>query len=334
MKRKKSKTERFKLFWASKPMGDGLGNALGYTTHEQNLRQYVSRIATLTPEARASLAIISPEQYVNPPEGYINFLFTMFEGTTLPDLYIENMSNADYLVSPSTWVKERFNQYFPPEKTIICPHGVDPVYRYFKRTFPRRGEPFVFLWVGAPNPRKGYEPVGMIWQKMGFVDNPRFQLYVKTTRLGRLERKSNVIYDSRKLTIHQLVNIYRRAHCFLAPHQGEGFHLCLAEAMRTGLPSIATHYSGVTDFFDKDVGYEIDYDMDEGTVTFPATGMKVTTEVARPNVETLLRHMVYVYENYEEAVKLGKKAHYKIAQNFTWPISAKKLIDGMRSKIE
>ena len=315
-------------------MGDGLGNALGYTTHEHNLKRYVSRIATLTPDAKAALAIISPEQYVNPPEGYINFLFTMFEGTTLPDIYIENMSKADYLVSPSTWVKERFNQYFPPEKTIICPHGVDPVYRYFKRTFPRRGEPFIYLWVGAPNPRKGYEPVAMIWQKMGLVDNPRFQLYVKTTRLGRLEKKSNVIYDSRKLTIHQLVNIYRRAHCFLMPTQGEGFGLCLLESLRTGLPSIATHYSGVTDFFDKEVGYEIDYEMDEGTVTFPGTKMKHKTEVARPNVETLLKHMIYVYENYEEALKLGKRAHSRIAQNFTWPISAKKLIDGMISKLK
>ena len=332
MKRKRKK-ERFKLHWACKPIGDGLGNALGYTTHERTLHRYVSKIADLTPDAEAALTIISPEQYVNPPQPYINFLFTMFEGTTLPDIYIENMARADFLIAPSTWVKERFNQYFPPEKTFVCPHGVESIFHYYKRSFPKLGELFVYLWVGAPNPRKGYEPIIMIWQEMGFNNNPAVLLYMKTTKLGKFERRGNVILDSRKLSIHQLYGLYKRAHCFIMPTQGEGFGLTACEAMRTGLPCIVTHYSGITDFFDEQVGYLVGYEMGEGVVTFPGTKMRHKTMVAKPKMEDILNHMLYVYENYNIALKKGKKASERISQNFTWPRSAKILIDGIKDKI-
>jgi len=331
---RKSHNNKLKLFWATQTMGDGIGNAFGYMTHNKHLRRYVARIAELTPDAKCALVITSPEMYNEPPEGYVNFLFTMFEGTTLPDIYVENMKKANYLIAPSTWVKEKFDQYFPPEYTFVCPHGVEPVYSYHKRSLPKRGEPFIYLWVGAPNPRKGYEELIVTWKHFGFINDRSALLYVKTTRVEGTEQKCNVFLDGRKLTLHQLVNVYKRAHCFVMPSRGEGFGLTAIEAMRTGLPCIATDYSGMRDFFDADVGYPVSYDMAKGTVMFPGTKMKHDTEVAMPKVEEIAEKMIWIRQNYAEALKKGWEAHKRIASQFTWPRSAKILVDGIRGKIE
>jgi len=329
--------DKFKLHWATRQMGDGIGNAFGYTVHGKMLYQYVRKIAHITPKAKAALTIISPEQYNNPPEGYINFLFTMFEGTTLPDEYVQNMRKAEYLIAPSTWVKERFDQYFPSEKTFVVPHGVAPVYKYFKRALPgergRTYEPFMYLWAGAPNPRKGYEEIAIIWQKTGFLNHPQFLLYLKTTRTGKIEQRGNVILDGRNLTIHQMVNLYRRAHCFVCPTRGEGFGLMIAEAMRTGLPCIVTNYSGVTDYFDDTVGYPVSYTLGDGTIMFIATKTKHDTKVAMADPIEIFENMVYIREHYYEALEKGKKAHERIASQFTWGNAAKKLVDGIKERV-
>lgn len=327
---------RYKLHWASAQIGDGIGNAFGYTKHERNLRRYVKKIADFSTSAKSALTIISPEQYNNPPSGYLNFLFTMFEGTTLPDEYIKNMHKADYLIAPSTWVKDRFNQYFPAEKTFVCPHGVTDEYKYFRRALPgekgRPYTPFMYLWAGAPNPRKGYETIVAIWQKTGFLNHPGFLLYVKTTRINKIEQKGNVILDGRTITDNQMINLYHRAHCFVMPTAGEGFGLMLAEAMRTGLPCICTNYSGVTDFFDASVGYPVDYELGDGTVSFPATGTSHKTQIARPNPIQVFEHMINIRQNYYEALEKGRLASERISRDFTWGRSAKILVDGMKDK--
>ena len=125
----------------------------------------------------------------------------------------------------------------------------------------------------------------------------------------------------------ELIALYQSAHCFVFATRGEGFGLTLAEAMRTGLPCIATACTGVLDFFDSKVGYPIGYKMGKANVTFIGDNVVEETEVAFPNVEELIEQMIYVYLNYIEAVKKGKIAHQRIMSKFTWQRSAMKLID-------
>lgn len=324
---------KFQLHWTNRIIADGIGNAFGYTVHTQTLYKYVSRIAQITDKAKAAVSIVSPEMYKEAPKGYINFLFTMFEGMTLPDIYLENMAKADFLIAPSTWVKSKFDEYFPSEKSFICPHGCEPRYSLKKRKFPQMGEPFIYLWVGAPNPRKGYEELIVVWKHMGFLNSNRVKLYIKTTRVGKLEQNGNVILDGRRLTFNQLANLYKRAHCFVMAHHGEGWGLTLMEAMRTGCPCIATNFSGVTDFFDEKVGYPIGYEIKDSEITFPGTGMKHKTKIAMPNIDEISEKMIYVYENYTKALRKGLAAHKRVAQKFTWGNSARMLVDGMKEKL-
>jgi glycosyltransferase involved in cell wall biosynthesis len=146
---------------------------------------------------------------------------------------------------------------------------------------------------------------------------------------NRVTRNKNVILDGRKLSSKALIELYHSAHCFLFPTRGEGFGLTLAEAMRTGLPCISPYYSGLTDFFNNKVGYVIDYKMGEGKVTFMGDNTEEETEICFPSPEQLAEKMVHVLDHYQEALKLGKKAHLRI-KKFTWKRSAYKLINTLQ----
>ena len=242
------------------------------------------------------------------------------------------MLKTDCLLAPSTWVANLFKRYFDLPVYVIN-HGVSRKFKFKKRKYPLN-RPFRFLWLGAPNPRKGYEEVIVVWNEL-FKSSNSVELYLKTTgpeewKLNnRVTRNGNVILDGRRLTDKQLVQLYHSAHCFLFPTRGEGFGLTLAEAMRTGLPCISPHYSGVTDFFDSKVGYVIDYKMGKGEITFIGDDTKEETEMCFPLPDQLAKAMFEVLEDYNGALKLGKKASLRI-KKFTWKRSAYTLINALK----
>lgn len=316
--------ERCKINWASVYKDNAMGNAYGYRTHNDTLKKYVEKIADILPEAKNSLLIASPEYYTQRLPG-VNFLFTMFEGTTIPDRYKEFIDKTDYIITPSTWVKALFDRYYDPSKVFVVNHGVEHDFTFKKRKYPKT-RPFRYLWVGAPNARKGWEEIIHAW-KYAFENDPRVELYIKTTVIDGVQKRKNVILDGRNLDRSELIKLYHDAHCFVFPSRGEGFGLTLAEAMRTGLPCIATYYSGQTDFFDKNVGYPIGYSLGDAEVTYIGDSYKEVTQIAYPHVDEMIRSMVDVRVNYKEALKIGEKASKRIYSQFAWPIAARKLVD-------
>lgn len=322
-----------KLFWGTITNDKLIGNLYGYKTHNETLKKYVEmrddiKIVEKWEDADACLYITTPEVFEFKPP-IPTFLFTMFEGTTIPEIYLKNIKKADFLITPSHWVKNVFSDHFDTNKIFIVPHGVEEIFKYRER----KANPnhFRYLWVGAANPRKGYQELIYLWSKLKLDFNPKIELYIKTTRVPNTEIKQckNVILDSRNLNKKDLVDLYYQAHCFVFPTRGEGFGLTLAEAMATGLPCIATGCSGETEFFDDSVGYTLKYKMGESPVKSWIHGDMGNTIVAYPDVTDLAEKMIIVRNNYKKALLKGKAASIRIKSKFTWENSAKLLSDSL-----
>ena len=280
-----------KLLWAAGLAG--IGNVYGYSSYERNLKAAliaagVEIVESLDDPFDIAVHIITPNKF-RPIPGAKNLLSTMFEMTSLPDEWVAPLQGADIIVVPCKQNQNLFRQYYkgPVE---ICRLGIDPsVFTYKARRFPAKGEPFRFLWVGAPNPRKGYNTLRAVWPAWLRTEKmpKNVQLYMKTTgttesavvnfKMAYVQRNGkmlasfvdsrelpegspelpNVVIDSRDIPIEDLVELYHSAHAFLLPSLGEGWGLTLTEAMATGLPCIWTHWSAPCDYADETIGYPL-----------------------------------------------------------------------------
>ena len=298
-----------RLLWAAGLAG--IGNVYGYSTYERELKKAliaagVQIVTQLDAPFDIAVHIITPEKF-RPIPGAKNMLCTMFEMATLPDYWIEPLQKADIVVVPCRQNRALFRNYFkgPVE---VCRLGIDPdVFTYCNRKLPEVGEPFRFLWVGAPNMRKGFDLLPQVWSAWlrSAKMPPNIQLYMKTTNPRATEKMvmyqmayvkavsgsyrvafvdsrdlpgnsptlPNLIIDYRDMSQSDLVALYHSAHAFILPSTGEGWGLTLCEAMATGLPSIWTAWGGPRDFADDAIGFPLK------DLTFVPTNMQEEVEV-------------------------------------------------------
>jgi glycosyltransferase involved in cell wall biosynthesis len=343
-----------------------VGNAYGYGYHNAQMRKHIQKYLELddTGEAEMCLQITPADKFV-PILGKFNVLFTMWEFLDLPQSYIDGINKADLILVPCSFCKDLFKKY--TDKPVeVCWEGVDPeIYRYHDR---KPTVPFRFLWVGAPNPRKGYQ---LILESVRIIEQLKdVEMYIKTTvpkmnwwqtlmnawrkrkdifgdktkrmsfwrmlrriptpqiadKVFRYGKYKNIIFDTRKLPLAELLELYNSAACFVLPSYGEGWGLTLCEAMATGAPCIATKHTGTADFFDEKVGYVIDHDIRVQEMQ----NYKLTTSGYAPDTQSMLDRMFEVIRNYPKALKKGRAASVRILNDFTWDRSAQRLNEILR----
>jgi len=313
-----------------------IGNAYGYTSHARHLKEACARAGVFNdPDSKIAVHIITPDKF-QPIPNKKNILYTMYECTTLPSDWIDAIQYADLLIVPCKQNKELFANYYKGPIEVVW-EGVDVFdFPYVERKMPLV-QPFMFLWVGAPNPRKGFEYVGAAWDNWilrGDMPN-NVLLYCKTSGVKAGEQvipkpKSKTIIDTRNLDIPQLFELYKRANAFLLPSMGEGFGLTLAEAMSTGLPCVFTPWGGPRDFCSSGEGYPVKWKFrNVKTLKFTPTGDMVPYHescAASADVSDVLKQMKRIYYGYEHALDKGKKAAARIRAGFTWEHSANSFI--------
>lgn len=169
--------DKLKVCWVVQE-NDVMGNALGYSTHNKMMRRYSAPYLDFDNNALLALTI-TPADHFNPVPGKFNILFSMFEFMDLPKTYVENMHRADAIIVPCSFCKDLFRKYtnLPID---VCWEGIDSNrFKFHQRKMPERGERFRFLWVGAPNPRKGYP---LILEAIKLIEQiPEWELYISTT---------------------------------------------------------------------------------------------------------------------------------------------------------
>jgi glycosyltransferase involved in cell wall biosynthesis len=106
----------------------------------------------------------------------------------------------------------------------------------------------------------------------------------------------------------QMRELYLKSHCLLAPSMGEGKNVPALEAMTTGIPVIATNYSGHTTWLRDDYAYPLNW-----TPVVNEGGRQ-----ARADVEHLEELMWHVYQKRDEAKLKGELAARTIPAMCDW----------------
>lgn len=356
------------LVWAAETTGGETGNYLGYASANRALadalrRQGVRlwRRGEQPPSCRTAVHFMFPERFV-PVDGVRdNVLFTMFESheaEAMMSYFAPAFARCSLVVTPSRWCSELFSHY-TSTPVATCPLGVDAEnFPYKRRRWHPGREPFVWLYVGAPNRRK-WTILPEIWD--GFLSGlpPSFvHLYIKTTgALGEvalrrmaanarepIERldfatgsvfcSSQVTVDTRLLPRAELAEeVYYRAHGQVFLHCGEGWGLTGLEGMATGLPLVVSESTGTREFATRETTYPVPVTIRNvhSEAVDDETGETISVEnrVPWPNDKAAVDAMGRVMMDYRRASVVGRRASER-AREFPWSRAASELLALLR----
>ncbi len=319
-----------KIEWATHKTVES-GNSFGYSLINHHFRNYLSGIGVeITDSSNVALHLCHPENF-NPVDGKRNILFTMCESPALPAVYEEKFKLADAVFAPSRFCGDAFEPILAGKPMRISPLGFDSNQFTRQEKSWQPGEQFVWLWLGAPNARKGWDLILESWVAL-FSEIPWMQLFMKTSSYkgdGKVVRKGNITLDSRSYREESLVNLYNIADGFILPTQGEGWGLSILEALGTGLPVITTRWGGQLDFL---IEGEIEYAsfLEHEIVTVQdRDGDKF--DGAKSNPISIGTQMSSVMENYEKHVEIAKLGSNRVRRDFSWEKVSKDLLENIKS---
>lgn len=333
------------VHWATNYFG--VGNSFGYFTHDSKARQATEDAGVVIDgNAPVSLHVCPPHRF-EPIPGKKSIAYVAWEAPELPELFRIKMAPADAICVTASFLKAPFEQMFPCKPVHVVPLGVDwDVFTEIDRSSAKfrpdfrpapRGRPFRFMWCGAANSRKG--PLHLLEAWKVFAEQQHasgYELYLKTSMPDDtkedicVKRVGNIIVDTRKLPLRDLVSLYHRAHCFVFPTKGEGFGLTMAEAMATGLPVIYTPWTSLPDIANPDCAYPLPLRTKEADWSWPnadarGTPMEAHVTTADPHPAEIAEAMLKVLHDHEEAFRRGHLASRRIREHFRWDQCGAKL---------
>jgi glycosyltransferase involved in cell wall biosynthesis len=124
----------------------------------------------------------------------------------------------------------------------------------------------------------------------------------------------------------RLLEFLRQMDAFVLPSRGEAFGLTGLEAMSTGLPLIATNWSGPAEYLDPEYSYPLSYRLVD-TDGVESHGVRMFGQWAEPDYEHLRHLMRWVYEHPSEAAKKGQAAAQRVRDRWTWDRAARQMCD-------
>ncbi|NEP04171.1 MAG: glycosyltransferase, partial [Okeania sp. SIO4D6] len=147
--------------------------------------------------------------------------------------------------------------------------------------------------------------------------NPDVLLLIKSSNSQKFPRDKsrliNSIGDSPNikhidgyLSKEKINALLYHCNCYVSLHRAEGFGLTMAEAMFYGKPVIATGYSSNTEFMNVGNSFLVEYEKVEIADNYGP--YKQGDIWANPNIEHCANLMKYVFNNSDQAQKIGLKA--------------------------
>lgn len=263
--------------------------------------------------------------------------YTMLETDKIPDEWVKQCNLMNEVWVPSNFNKETFIKSGVDKPIFVMPLGVDINYfnPYIKGY--SINEVFTFLSIFEWGERKAPDILlkafndefsikedAILILKI-FNNDPTVDVYKQIKDLNLNRNGGRIILSINEIVpSYQIGSLYRSCNCFVLPTRGEGWGMPILEAMACGIPVIATNWSAQTEFMTTKNSFPLEID---GLILAKAkcpyyNGFKW----AQPSYEHLRYLLRYVYENREEAKKIGEMAAKDVVYKWTWDNTVKKII--------
>lgn len=362
--------DKIKLHWVRPEQDNAYGNVLGYATHNNLLKKWSEPFFEFDDSAKLAFHL-TPADHFKPIEGKINILLTMWEFDELPVSYIRNLPQADMIITPSSYCRDVFQKY-TKKKVQVCWEGIEPeAYPYRERQSPKGDGKFRILWLGAPNPRKGYHLVQELIR--AFQTQPKVEIYIKTTMrkttwgyaLKYLKKNwKKIAYENGKfIGIKRLMlkvptpKLYNSCVKYgenknvifdtrRLPYEEMkdlyySSHLFIFPTLGEGwgLPlgeAMATGLPCVGSGFTGCADFfddSVGYTLKHSVITDTLTNYdNLVVPIRVPDTKDFLQQIINVMSNYDEARKRAKRASERMHTKFTWENAGKRLHELIRSE--
>lgn len=264
--------------------------------------------------------------------------FSMFETDKLPRTKEENdwcgkdgqpetnCNLMDLMLVPSRHNEELFKREGVTTPIEVVHLGVDTD-AYPKVERPPR-KTFTFLMYGVLTIRKNPGAALSAFLDL-YKDNPDVRIIFKTHSgtMGAVQMPyPNVQIIDEYTTPEKMKEYLFEADAFVFPSRGEGWGLPPLEAMATGLPTILSHNTGLSEYCDYAYNYPIVCPTKSPAQRFPKKWGNVGNWY-EPDYERLKYFMKYVVDNREECYLNGLKASDWVRDNFTFDNTAKRILE-------
>jgi glycosyltransferase involved in cell wall biosynthesis len=278
-----------------------------------------------------------PQSYKQIPFGKGKRIgYYIFEYTKISKSIVETINTLDAICTASKWGVEQLKANGVTIPCHVIPGGVDSsIFNSSKRNLDSKI--FRFLHVGKKEERKGTDLLIRSFNKAFqgnrkvklslYIDNPHVAGFNSEMYLHEIGKTLQFPYGNIDVLhfYHDITDVYAKHHCAVFPTRAEGIGLPIVEAMACGVPTIASFNSGVTEFATdknaillKNLKEMPVYD----PVFFPVSGENGVWNT--PTEEELIEKMLWVYNNYGEASKIGDFAEKDLRDNYSWSLAAEK----------
>ncbi|HLC23524.1 MAG TPA: glycosyltransferase family 4 protein [Dehalococcoidia bacterium] len=267
---------------------------------------------------------------------------TMFETSRPPSAWAQYMNRCRRIVVPCKQNKEAFEGIGVTVPIHVVNLGVNPdAWPYVDRSVSGEApSPFTFLMAAGLTHRKN--PVGAARAFVAaFPQEPDVRLTLKTrgtqTVAGFRDWAVDLPNDERirlvceESTPRQMHDWMAHANAFVFPSRGEGFGLTPLQAMATGLPTIVSDNSGMSEYADSRYCYPLPCE----AVPVPRTPVEGGFPIDwgdvgdwwEPDFDALVATYQQVYRNYTKALDRGKRAAEAVRERWTIERTAAGILD-------
>lgn len=298
-----------------------------YNNYEYSFDYSINLVQISLKDLKSFFGIINPNIF----KGRYTILYLVWESEYMDPELAENLNLFNEIWTTSKYCKSIFQKNYK-NPIIIIPHpvevNIEPIHN--SNTFQFFNEKkFSFLFIFSyHSSMERKNPFSLIEAfKAAFKNNDNVELIIKTVNGESYKKSKNrlqncvsntkniKIYDVEldKNSLNQLINT---CDAYVSMHHSEGFGLTLAEAMYLGKPTVATNYSGNTEFMNQDNSYLIDYQI--GLIEEPDSNFCAKTIWAKPMLDDAVDKLIEVYENSDLRKLKAKNASQYVKEKLSF----------------